>query len=124
MKLSKNRVILLCSKDKNEDIENYFKAKKIRMLRLSDTDMTALEYAIDKQIQLFKKSAEEESCITIILYEESCRLAFSLQQKTQAQLILINPSVNHVFGKDTAIIESDDKYQILLTIKHLVETGS
>lgn len=124
MKLSENRKVLLCSKIQRPDVERYLKTKKIKAEWLKETDLLALENEIEQQIQQFRNTLAEESCLTIILYEGSCRLAFSLQQKTQAQLILINPPVNHVFGKETAIIESDDDYQILLTIKHLIETGT
>ena len=124
MKLSKNRQILICSQKQQIDVENYFNAKKIEFIWIKEHDLISLEVLIDQKIESFHSSFQEESCLTILLYEENCRLAFSLQQKTQAQLILINPPVTYVFGKDIPIINFDDDYQILLTIKNLIETGS
>ncbi len=124
MKLSKNRRVILCSPIKRNDVEQYYKTKQISLVWINDKDLFVVEKAIDQYLQNFKNDLMEESCITLLLYEETCRLAFSLQQKTQAQLILVNPPVHDVFGKDTPVIESDDEYQILLTIKHLTETGA
>lgn len=125
MKLSENRQILICSKIRYEDVENYFKAKKIRYSWIDEPNLTVLEVLIDQEIENFKTSSiHEESCLTILLYEDSCRLAFSLQQKTQAQLILINPPVKYVFGNEIPIIESKDDYHVLLAIKNLIETGT